>query len=282
MILGKNTDTVYLSDRLKTEPFFNSNYETLTLILKKNNIPYKLLQSTKDIWCRDYMPIQKEVNKFIQFRYEPSYLNKSLDIQSNPKEVCNDNAIVAEFNNINLDGGNVIQWADRVIISERIFTENPERPDKNELITELEKILEAEIIIIPQINTDFTGHADGYLRFVSRNTVIGNHREIEHKYWKNALNKVLKNHNIEHIDCPFFIHKEKKHPHHAIGSYMNFLEVQDLIVVPIFEVANNKDAEVFDIFKSVFHDRKIETLNFNNVGMFGGLLNCSTWPIKTK
>ena len=48
---------------------------------------------------------------------------------------------------------------------------------------------------------------------------------------------------------------------------------------PIFEVKNNQDNEVYELFKQIFPDRKIETLNFNSVGLFGGVLNCTTWTI---
>ena len=37
-------------------------------VLKENNIHYKFLSNTKDIWAVDYMPIQVQKEKFIQFR----------------------------------------------------------------------------------------------------------------------------------------------------------------------------------------------------------------------
>lgn len=43
-------------------------------VLHKSNVKYAFLKGTKDIWCRDYMPVQTESGKFIQFKYNPSYL----------------------------------------------------------------------------------------------------------------------------------------------------------------------------------------------------------------
>ncbi len=57
-------------------------------------------------------------------------------------------------------------------------------------------------------------------------------------------------------------------------------EVKDLIVVPIFELHNNKDYEVVELMKQLFPERIIETINFNEVGKLGGLLNCTTWTIE--
>ena len=45
------------------------------------------------------------------------------------------------------------------------------------------------------------------------------------------------------------------------------------------EVENNKDEEVYQLFEQIYPDRKIETLNYNEVGLFGGLLNCTTWTM---
>jgi len=110
--------------------------------------------------------------------------------------------------------------------------------------------------------------------------LVGNDREQEYKYWKNGINKVIKENGLHYIDIPFLDHKEKKYPGHAIGCYVNYLGVDNLIVLPIFDIENNKDKEVYATFRLIFPDRKIETINFNAVGIFGGLLNCATWTIK--
>lgn len=93
---------------------------------------------------------------------------------------------------------------------------------------------------------------------------------------------MLNKHNLEYIDIPFFESKEinEKYPDNAIGCYVNYLEVGNLIVLPIFEIPGNKDNEVFELFKSIFPNRIIETINYNEIGFFGGLLNCTTCTIK--
>ena len=280
MITGKEQNTVYVSGLLQTDPRFSDSYQRLTQILGRHQITLKSIKSTKDIWCRDYMPIQIDQNRFVQFRYEPSYLSDDLDHQSDPRIVCIENNLNPKFSNINLDGGNIVSWSDRVIITDRIFDENPMYSSKTTLISDIEKYLEVEVIIIPQINNDFTGHADGLVRFIDGNTILGNNREQEFIYWTKKMNKILQEHNIDYIDIPFFVNKEKEHPDSAIGCYVNFLEIGNLILLPIFEVPENKDEEVFNLFINVYQDRIIETINFNEIGNFGGLLNCTTWTIK--
>ena len=276
------TNVLYLSSLLteidKYKPFWNR----LKPILHENKIKYKLIENTRDIWCRDYMPVQIEKDKFIQFRYEPSYLDKEPNLRSDPKDVCKANGFEPIFSNINLDGGNVVNWDNKAIISDRIFDENPEYSDKTKLIHELENLLDVEVIIIPQIKSDMTGHADGMVRFVDENTILGNDIEQEFKYWRVGMKKVLKNHHLDYVNIPFFENKKinRKNPDNAIGCYVNYLEVGNLILLPIFEIDGNRDRDVYELFKLTFPERIIETINCNEIGYKGGLLNCTTWTTK--
>ena len=269
--------TVYLSELLK-----NDYYETcnrLTQILDKHNVKYAYLKGTKDIWCRDYMPIQTESGKFIQFRYDPSYLkgNKEWEeSRSDVKEVCRLNNIDAQFSDINLDGGNVLICEGRAIISDRIYAENPEY-EENALNEELSRLLECEIIIIPAQKSDMTGHADGMVRFVDKNTILGNNLDAEYKYWREGMQKVIEKYGLKYINMPFFEPKDSKHPLSAIGVYVNYLEVRNLIVLPVF--GKDEDKQALDIIHKAFPDKAIETIDYNDVAFEGGLLNCTTWVI---
>lgn len=281
MITGKQTNTVYFSENIFSDPRFNKAAVALSKILSSNGIKQRQLVATKDIWCRDYMPIQVDTKEFVQFRYEPSYLQDESELQSDPKVVCPANGISPQYSGINLDGGNVVNWSDKVILTDRVFDENPKYYNKSKLISELEKLFQAQVIIIPQIKSDMTGHADGLVRFLDRDTILGNSRRDEPKYWQEGINKALKEYRLNYIDTPFIDYKDSKYPsYHAIGCYINYLEIQDLIVLPVFEVVNNKDEEVFNLFSKIFSDRKVVTINYNEIGLFGGLLNCTTWTIK--
>ena len=279
MIDPASHNIFYMSELLKSNQKYASEHDRLTKLLDIHDIKYDYITSTKDIWCRDYMPVQVEQNKFVQFRYEPSYLEEYPESRSNTRKVCEANNIEAIFSDINLDGGNIVSCSDKAVLTDKVFQENPHK-NKTQLISELEKLLEVEIIIIPRMNTDMTGHADGMVRFVDKSTVLVNNREKDYKYIVKGINKAMKKHNIECIDIPFFEYKSKDHHDNAIGCYMNFLQIEDLIVLPIFEVENNHDAETVKLFEEIFKTKKIETINFNEVGFKGGLLNCSTWTIK--
>lgn len=274
-----NEQTVYLSELLMDK--YPETCKNLIAILEKHHVKYSFIKGTKDIWCRDYMPVQTESGKFIQFRYEPSYLKCKKeweDSRSDVKEICRLNNIDATFSDINLDGGNVLICDGRAILSDRIFSENPNY-EKDSLINELSKLLECEIIIIPAQKGDYTGHADGMVRFVDRNTILGNKLADEYKYWQKGMQKVIDTYNLTYIDVPFITDiKDPKHPGSAIGIYVNFLEVNDLIVRPIFN--RNEDNQVLEILQRTFPNKIIETIDYNDVAKEGGLLNCTTWVVR--
>ena len=125
-----------------------------------------------------------------------------------------------------------------------------------------------------------TGHADGMVRFLDKSTLIGNSLNQEFMYWKKGMTKILKDHNIEYIDVPFFEHKDKKHPETAVGVYVNFLEIEQLLLLPIFDIDGNHDEKVYDLFRTAYPNRIIETININEIAYDGGLLNCISWTIE--
>jgi agmatine/peptidylarginine deiminase len=276
--LDNEGPTVYVSELLTSR--YPNICKDLFKILEKHKTNYSFIKGTNDIWCRDYMPVQTESGKLIQFKYDPSYLKgkkEDEDSRSDVKKVCRLNNIEAQPSDINLDGGNVLICEGRAIISERVFSENKGK-DRNELISELSKLLECEIIIIPEIHTDMTGHADGMVRFVNKNTILGNNLAAELKYWQEGMQKVIDEYGLKYIDVPFFEPKDRKHPLSAIGVYVNYLEVNNLIVLPVF--GRDEDKQVISILKETFPEKVIETIDYNEIALEGGLLNCTTWVKK--
>ncbi|HLN20518.1 MAG TPA: agmatine deiminase family protein [Bacteroidales bacterium] len=281
MVPDKDTNFVYLSSILKNDPRYSDVCARLKRILHDNSVDFGFLDQTKDIWARDYMPQQVDTKTFIRFRYEPSYLRYNPELQTDPEVVCKINKIKSRPCGINLDGGNVVKWYDKALISRRVISENHPY-DEALLLKELESVLNTRIILVPDLkpSTDFTGHADGYVRFYNGNTVLVNDLEKEYKYWTDGFRNVMKKAGLNYIEIPWFEYNEKGYPDSAVGIYINFLEVGDLIILPVFETRNNKDIEVFDLFQKLYPQKKIRTLNINPVAREGGLLNCMTWNIK--
>ena len=66
MITYPETTFVYLSGLLASDPKYANFWQHLKEILEQEDIPYALLPNIKDLWCRDYMPVQLQKDRFIQ------------------------------------------------------------------------------------------------------------------------------------------------------------------------------------------------------------------------
>ena len=72
MITDAETNYLFLANCLPKKQ--NAFYNRFERVLNDCKINFGLLPNTKDIWAVDYMPIQLDVNKFVQFDYSPDYL----------------------------------------------------------------------------------------------------------------------------------------------------------------------------------------------------------------
>ena len=107
MIADNQTNFLYLADSLpKKYPKFYKQFEK---ILTDYKIKFALLPNTKDVWSVDYMPIQIDLNKFVRFIYNPSYLQskKYQKTISDVDVICNEIGIDAFKINVVVDGGKI-------------------------------------------------------------------------------------------------------------------------------------------------------------------------------
>lgn len=236
------------------------------------NIKYKLLNNTKDIWLRDFMPVKTKSGKYVSFRYKPSYLENYDELRTDFRNEVAPNLALENlvFSDINLDGGNVVfsPSKEKVIISDRVYSENPSW-HKAELTAKLAKLLEANVIIIPSLKSDMTGHADGMVRLVGENTAIVN-APLSPYGFEAKVKKSLQNYGFNVIDFPYFYSKGDS----AIGCYLNFLETEQAIFLPVFSV--DTDNKAVQTAKHIFH-KAVVPVNINEIAADGGLLNCISW-----
>ena len=138
------------------------------------------------------------------FRYEPSYLKNRRDLQTvflqdidTNWQLVNGWRSPCDFDRfdkseINLDGGNVVMYGKKAIITDRVFDEN-KNMNRDDIRQQLAELLKTEIIIIPALakSYDFTGHADGMIRFVDENTVIGNELSADSQTFQKNMERAM-------------------------------------------------------------------------------------------
>lgn len=280
MIQEKQTNKVYFSDLLPKR--FPEIYNEIIFHLNQKDISNELIKSTKDIWCRDYMPVQINREEFIQFNFCPSYLwnfKKYQSLITNTNELnYNLSKKTIYQSQIKLDGGNVVKSSNRLIVTDRIFEEN-KLYGFEELITELKLIFKTnKITIIPQLPGDFTGHCDGMIRFINEETIlINNFSGLQKGKYYHNLKLHLLNAGYKLIELPYDVFNNKSLMDDT-GNYANFLEIGNLIFLPFY--GTGTDGLAFYEIKQNFIDREIIPIYCNELTKLGGGLNCISWSIK--
>jgi len=272
MVSDWATDTVYISDLLpKRHPEIVAALRA-TLSGRLQTIP-----GTKDIWVRDFMPIQLPGNRFVVFRYAPDYL------KDYPHVRTDDGASLLDLDCVRselvIDGGNVVRFHDTAIMTGKIYRENPnfERP---RLRDELRRLLEVErLIVIPKEPYDKIGHADGMVRFVNDKTVLVNDYGMFDAAFGERLAVVLGKHGFDLIPFPHAPTYDAMYGiSSAEGVYINFLQIDGAIFFPTFN--GSKDDQAMNILGRCFPTHTIIPIPSADLAVHGGVLNCATWNVK--
>lgn len=264
---------LYLSSLLQTTPSYQAAADRLSAALASQQIPYQFLTGTKDIWLRDFMPVRIRDGSFVSFRYDPGYLQNTPELKTDyEQDVAPQLSLSVTPSSINLDGGNVVfsPSRERVVISDRVLRENPAYAP-GELVKALEEQLMAQVILIPSLPSDMTGHADGMVRFVDENTVVGN--RVPYQYGlEGRIKRVLRTYHIQVVDFPYFYFPKDS----AVGCYLNVLETERCIFLPVFGVPMDQEAvaQAQDLFS-----KPVVPVCINEIAAQGGVLNCISWEL---
>ena len=262
---------LYFSSLLQTTSIYKPAADRLFAALDLCNIQYTSIHHTKDIWLRDFMPVRTKRGAYISFRYEPFYLKAYSHLQTDyRRDIAPQFSHPVTYSAVNLDGGNVVfsPSKTRVIISDRVFAENPAF-SKTALVQGLERLLEAQVIVIPSLQSDMTGHADGMVRFVNENTVLGN-RVPAKSGLEQRIKAVLSGYGIDTVDFPYYSSPRGS----AAGCYLNFLETENHILLPVF--GHPIDHEAIQKAERLF-SKTIVPVDIHEIAEDGGALNCISW-----
>lgn len=278
MIPDKQTNFVYLADSLpKKYPAFAKR---LVRVLQEEMVDHAFLPGTIDVWAVDYMPIQVANGRFIQFSYRPDYListKKWSKTISDVDAICKQIGVKTEKVDIVLDGGNVVKEKDRILMTTKIFTENPRIPEL-ELIQRLKDLFEINTIqFLPVEQGDWLGHADGMARFINTNTVAINDYSKEETGKAAALLAALNNCNLKWELFPYNPYQNQD-PNDANGLYLNYLEMEGHIFLPIFDLET--DQKAIDKAESLFPGKRVIPVLSSEPAKHNGIINCLTWNIK--
>jgi agmatine/peptidylarginine deiminase len=285
MISDSQTNFIYFSDLLRTDKRYSKTFNDLRQVLDANGMQYDLLNRTRDIWARDYMPIQVSKDKFVEFRFDPDYLQgtgtERRELKTYPDIVCDEMGLKTVKSDIILDGGNVIKSDNAVILTEKILLENWRTYNENELIRQLEILFETDkIIIIPKDPGEMYGHSDGAVRFIDNDTVLINwYFKTFDEYFRKSLVDSITEKGLKYEWLDLGLDGDEANGYN--WAYINFLQTKDLILVPKMDIKEDDIAfsQICKFYKSYADRGKIFQVDSRQVVEKEGALNCISWTI---
>ena len=272
------SNTVYFSDLLpKKCPILNQH---IVEVLETNKIRYVYLSETKDIWCRDFMPIQIEEDRFVFYKYTPDYLQTPYyrRIQTNPEKVFQapqnrleqlaQNAITID---LVIDGGNVVKCGDTIVMTEKVFAEN-----KDKTRTEVEKILKdafrCDILFLPWDQKETFGHSDGIVHYAGDGKILLTNYDDSSLYYFRRFRKVFEK-QFEVVPLKY----ATKRRHTRSWAYINFLQIGKLVLVP--QLGLEEDGLALEQIANALSDFEMIGIPALEAVRRGGGLNCISWNI---
>ena len=275
MLTDHLTNTVFLSDWLSKE--CPKLYQSLTKAFRDNAVDYQILANTNDIWCRDYMPIQTDENRFVSYKYNPDYLqpiHKRRYI-TDAKKVGNvdflQQAETVELDLV-LDGGNVVKCGDTIVMTDKVFPENKDKTPA-EVKRILREAFHCDIVFLPWDRNEKCGHSDGIVHYVGDNRVLLTNYGDLSPYFHRRFRKALENH-FEVIPLKYDV--EQKHK--RSWAYINYLQVGNLVLVPQMDIP--EDEQALEQICKVLPNCKVVGIPALEAVRKGGALNCISWNIK--
>jgi len=242
----------------------------LSAALNSLQINYNFLPNTCDIWVRDFMPVVSQQGHYISYTYAPDYLRNQPQFITNWKDVLS-----PTFPHVNadliLDGGNIILCDTKVILTDKIFSENP-RMSRAEILCHIESAFQAEPVIILWDRSEPYGHADGMVRYIGQGQILlTNYCDFNPSFRKRLLNALKPHFEV------FELHFSVPHPHKHNWAYINFLQVDDKFILPRLytpedEQARTQISEYYEIPPA-----NIRMVNISTLLRRGGGLNCISW-----
>jgi agmatine/peptidylarginine deiminase len=175
----------------------------------------------------------------------------------------------------------VVTAENRVILTTKIYRENP-RYERFQLWLKLSELFQVDrCLVIPREGGDKIGHSDGVVRFLNEDMVVVNdYSRVDPAYGK-RLRGVLAKEGLRIEKLPHFREDwvEDGIPS-AVGNYVNFLRIGNLIVVPAY--GTRQDDRACRILERLCPRAAVVPLLCKDLARAGGVLNCVVYTVDSR
>lgn len=313
-----------MKDSLTNHVFFSTHFtqreyhcvSAIKKALRDNGIKYSDIKRAKDIWVRDFMPIQISPKTFVCYKYRPDYLLQpeerpqyiktkfynSESVNSIPiKEQCSilhEDGVKLRNCDLVLDGGNIVLCGNRIILTDKVLRENDTKT-KEQIEAELKEAFGVEhVILIPSDpyeveecskNNDLPlCHADGILAPIDDNRILLSDYGKDDKGYVKLLKKTLSPY-FEKDNIIEFQFGDKRTENSWI--YINFLRIGNVVLLPTVGIDESPDDPdcicdklAVDQLKDILEIENVIPINtryltLDNEENNGGSLHCVSWNV---
>ena len=269
---------IYISEWLEKD--YKAVYDQLIIALADLRISPIVLPYSNEVWCRDYMPVHIGEGRYVGFHFRPDYL---WDKPSYHKYITRQELAVEDLSidfsdkvDLFLDGGNYVRCGDKVVLTDKVFSENPNWSPVA-LLNRLEEAFQAKVILLPWDMEEPYGHSDGMVTYLGDNRVLlNNFRQLEKgkdKPFTKRLIKILEYHfDIVELNYDCILSPDS-------WCYLNYLEIDDAIILPALSEKHDceNDQTAFSVFQQIFKKNIIKQVYAHPLVKLGGALHCATW-----
>ena len=254
-------------------------YKGLVEVLDMHGVPHSLLEGTRDIWCRDYMPVQMTDHEFVSFDYNPDYL---LDTAAHRRTISDGYAVakangfdyIHDRRDIKIDGGNTVHSGMKMILTSKVFEENPGMP-YDHLCRSLRMSLGAEPVFIPWDANEIYGHTDGVVRFIDDDTVL----MTNYAQWDAKMARRFRRCLEPHFRTVHELRFDVRKPYRNNWAYIKWLQTDKVLILPKFNVPEDDQALSQVAALMPEYDGRIEMVDATDLTRYEGCLNCASWTV---
>lgn len=279
-VLDQDVNLVYFSKKLLDMPEILQVYKEICSILDEYGVAHEVLEDTKDIWCRDYMPIQTYPQRFVQYDYEPDYLDceEYRETKTNPNAASDSIHLVRKKTRLILDGGNIIRTAQGIIMTRKAYNANNMNQKDFERMFYQDFGIK-KITWLKWDKSEIYGHSDGIVRYIDNNRVLmTNYAEFD-KNIADSFRNSMKHDGYEVEELHFSSYTMPRNDDDLSWAYINYLQTSKVIIVPLLGI-EEQDKEALAQIQNMFP--KVDVKGVYAVPLLKGEggFNCFSWTIK--
>lgn len=174
-----------------------------------------------------------------------------------------------------MDGGTIEVYEDLGIVSTMVF-EDHDVPQEIILEEIKSKLGLSKLTVVPWDPEEPTGHVDGMARFIDRNTLLVSDLGYERSSRK-YLQPPLVDDGYEIIILPSYYVDDRTEGWNSTGTYINYLKLSDLILMPSF--GHELDEPAKRVIQNAFPNHEVVAIRSDDIARKGGVINCVTWHL---